>query len=120
MTFAALPRRSIYRTGARRRPTDAGAGAGVDRARAGRLDCSTPPRSARSSGAPRRRTPREVGRSCRLVGRRGRQFLKLLGGAKHGATAKKRKAQSKGDDDLKVSTSPRDDGAARGTARVSG
>ena len=35
-----------------------------------------------------------------LGGARGDKFLKLLGGAKHGATAKKRKADSKGEDDL--------------------
>ena len=35
-----------------------------------------------------------------LGGARGDKFLKLLGGAKHGATAKKRKAESKGEDDL--------------------
>ena len=52
-------------------------------------------------GAPKKDALEKWGEAAgSLGGARGDKFLKLLGGAKHGATAKKRKADSKGEDDL--------------------
>ena len=76
VTFAADPRRYVYRSGA-----DA--------------------KRKKLWAAPKKDALEKWGEAAgSLGGARGDKFLKLLGGAKHGATAKKRKAESKPEDDL--------------------
>ena len=75
VTFAAMERRYVYRSGAAKRK--------------------------KLWGAPKKDALEKWGEAAgSLGGARGDKFLKLLGGAKHGATAKKRKAESKPEDDL--------------------
>ena len=116
VTFAALQRRYVYRSGAA--PASATAPAppapGADVCTGARAPASTAPAPAPAAapldadakrkklwGAPKKDALEKWGEAAgSLGGARGDKFLKLLGGAKHGATAKKRKAESKGEDDL--------------------
>ena len=108
VTFAALPRRYVYRSGAQ-----APAAPGADVRTGAQAPASTAPAPAAAApldaaakrkklwGAPKKDALEKWGEAAgSLGGARGDKFLKLLGGAKHGATAKKRKADSKGEDDL--------------------
>ena len=91
VTFAALQRRHAYRSGA---PPTAPAAAPQ-----APLDADA--KRKKLWGAPKKDALEKWGEAAgSLGGARGDKFLKLLGGAKHGATAKKRKADSKGEDDL--------------------
>ena len=109
VTFAADPRRYVYRTGAAPAPSAPGA----DVRTGAQAPASTAPAPAAAApldadakrkklwGAPKKDALEKWGEAAgSLGGARGDKFLKLLGGAKHGATAKKRKADSKGEDDL--------------------
>ena len=119
VTFAALPRRYVYRS----RAAPAPAAPGADVRTGAQAPASTAPAPAPASapradataqapldadakrkklwGAPKKDALEKWGEAAgSLGGARGDKFLKLLGGAKHGATAKKRKADSKGEDDL--------------------
>ena len=125
VTFAALPRRYVYRTGAQapastsapalapasgaaQAPTSGAAqapasGAAQAPAAAPRAEAPLDADAKRKKlwGAPKKDALEKWGEAAgSLGGARGDKFLKLLGGAKHGATAKKRKADSKGEDDL--------------------
>ena len=93
--FAALPRRYVYRSGAQAPASTAPAPAPA----AAPLDADA--KRKKLWGAPKKDALEKWGEAAgSLGGARGDKFLKLLGGAKHGATAKKRKADSKGEDDL--------------------
>ncbi len=95
VTFAALPRRYVYRSGAQAPASTAPAPAPA----AAPLDADA--KRKKLWGAPKKDALEKWGEAAgSLGGARGDKFLKLLGGAKHGATAKKRKAESKGEDDL--------------------
>ena len=73
VTFASDPKRYVYRSGAAKRK--------------------------KLWGAPKKDALEKWGEAAgSLGGARGDKFLKLLGGAKHGATAKKRKADNTEDD----------------------
>ena len=109
VTFAADPRRYVYRSGAAPAP----AAPGADVRTGAQAPASTAPAPAAAApldadakrkklwGAPKKDALEKWGEAAgSLGGARGDKFLKLLGGAKHGATAKKRKAESKGEDDL--------------------
>ena len=116
VTFAALQRRYVYRSGAA--PASATAPAppapGADVCTGARAPASTAPAPAPAAapldadakrkklwGAPKKDALEKWGEAAgSLGGARGDKFLKLLGGAKHGATAKKRKAESKPEEDL--------------------
>ena len=95
VTFAALQRRYVYRSGAAPPAPTAPAPAPA----AAPLDADA--KRKKLWGAPKKDALEKWGEAAgSLGGARGDKFLKLLGGAKHGATAKKRKADSKGEDDL--------------------
>ena len=107
VTFAAMERRYVYRSGAAPAPSAADVRTGAQ------APASTAPAPAAAApldadakrkklwGAPKKDALEKWGEAAgSLGGARGDKFLKLLGGAKHGATAKKRKADSKGEDDL--------------------
>ena len=120
VSFAADPRRYVYRSGAA--PAPAAAPATAPRADARSATAPAPASGAAQApvaaptaqapldadakrkklwGAPKKDALEKWGEAAgSLGGARGDKFLKLLGGAKHGATAKKRKAESKGEDDL--------------------
>ena len=109
VTFAALPRRYVYRTGAQA-PASTSAPALAPASGAAQAPAAAPRAEApldadakrkKLWGAPKKDALEKWGEAAgSLGGARGDKFLKLLGGAKHGATAKKRKAESKGEDDL--------------------
>ena len=95
VTFAAMERRYVYRSGAQAPASTAPAPAPA----AAPLDAAA--KRKKLWGAPKKDALEKWGEAAgSLGGARGDKFLKLLGGAKHGATAKKRKADSKGEDDL--------------------
>ena len=116
VTFAADPRRYVYRSGAAPASATAPAPAAprADVRTGAQAPASTAPAPAPAAapldadakrkklwGAPKKDALEKWGEAAgSLGGARGDKFLKLLGGAKHGATAKKRKAESKGEDDL--------------------
>ena len=114
VTFAALPRRYVYRSGAQAPATaPAPAAPRADVRTGAQAPASTAPAPAAAApldadakrkklwGAPKKDALEKWGEAAgSLGGARGDKFLKLLGGAKHGATAKKRKAESKPEDDL--------------------
>ena len=92
VTFAADPRRYVYRSGAT--PT-------APTAPAPQAPLDADAKRKKLWGAPKKDALEKWGEAAgSLGGARGDKFLKLLGGAKHGATAKKRKADSKVEDDL--------------------
>ena len=92
VTFAALPRRYVYRSGAP--PT-------APTAPAPQAPLDADAKRKKLWGAPKKDALEKWGEAAgSLGGARGDKFLKLLGGAKHGATAKKRKAEAKPEDDL--------------------
>ena len=111
VTFASDPRRYVYRSGAAPTPASASATAPAP-ASGGAAQAPVPAPRAEAPldadakrkklwGAPKKDALEKWGEAAgSLGGARGDKFLKLLGGAKHGATAKKRKAESKGEDDL--------------------
>ena len=91
VTFAADPRRYVYRSGAAPAPTAPAPQAPLD----------ADAKRKKLWGAPKKDALEKWGEAAgSLGGARGDKFLKLLGGAKHGATAKKRKAEAKPEDDL--------------------
>ena len=91
VTFAAMERRYVYRSGA--------VAASTAPAPAAPLDAAA--KRKKLWGAPKKDALEKWGEAAgSLGGARGDKFLKLLGGAKHGATAKKRKAEAKPEDDL--------------------
>ena len=95
VTFAALQRRYVYRSGAAPPAPTAPAPAPA----AAPLDADA--KRKKLWGAPKKDALEKWGEAAgSLGGARGDKFLKLLGGAKHGATAKKRKAEAKPEDDL--------------------
>jgi len=118
VTFAADPRRYVYRCRAPASSATAPATAapGADArgapapalAAAPRADSATAPAPLDAAakrkklwGAPKKDALEKWGEAAgSLGGARGDKFLKLLGGAKHGATAKKRKAEDATKDDL--------------------
>ena len=116
VTFAAMERRYVYRSGAAPASATAPAPAAprADVRTGAQAPASTAPAPAPAAapldadakrkklwGAPKKDALEKWGEAAgSLGGARGDKFLKLLGGAKHGATAKKRKADSKGEDDL--------------------
>ena len=116
VTFAANPRRYVYRSGAAPAPAapraDArtGSQAPAPASSAAQAPVAAPTAQApldadakrkKLWGAPKKDALEKWGEAAgSLGGARGDKFLKLLGGTKHGATAKKRKAESKGEDDL--------------------
>ena len=128
VTFAAMERRYVYRSGAApasatapapaapRADVRTGAQAPASTATAP-VPAAAPGADASSAtapapldadakrkklwGAPKKDALEKWGEAAgSLGGARGDKFLKLLGGAKHGATAKKRKAEAKPEDDL--------------------
>ena len=117
VTFAAMERRYVYRSGAAPAPAGAAAQAPAAAPRAdvrtgAQAPASTAPAPAPAAapldadakrkklwGAPKKDALEKWGEAAgSLGGARGDKFLKLLGGAKHGATAKKRKADNTEDD----------------------
>ena len=116
VTFASDPRRYVYRSGAAPVSATAPAPAAprADVRTGAQAPASTAPAPAPAAapldadakrkklwGAPKKDALEKWGEAAgSLGGARGDKFLKLLGGAKHGATAKKRKAESKPEDDL--------------------
>ena len=116
VTFAAMERRYVYRSGAApasaTAPAPAAPRADVRTGAQAPAPASTAPAPAAAPldadakrkklwGAPKKDALEKWGEAAgSLGGARGDKFLKLLGGAKHGATAKKRKAESKPEDDL--------------------
>ena len=111
VTFASDPRRYVYRSGAAPAPASGAAQAPASSATAP-VPAAAPGGSATASapldadakrkklwGAPKKDALEKWGEAAgSLGGARGDKFLKLLGGAKHGATAKKRKADNTEDD----------------------
>ena len=118
VTFAAMERRYVYRSGAAPAPAAApradarGATAPAPAPASGAAQAPVAAPTAQAPldadakrkklwGAPKKDALEKWGEAAgSLGGARGDKFLKLLGGAKHGATAKKRKAESKGEDEL--------------------
>ena len=126
VAFAADPRRYVYRSGAApasatapapaapRADVRTGAQAPAPASGAAQAPAAAPQADATAQapldadakrkklwGAPKKDALEKWGEAAgSLGGARGDKFLKLLGGAKHGATAKKRKAESKPEQDL--------------------
>ena len=120
VTFAADPRRYVYRSGAApalaaqapaaapradarsaTAPAPASGAAQAPAAATAQAPLDADAKRKKLWGAPKKDALEKWGEAAgSLGGARGDKFLKLLGGAKHGATAKKRKADSKGEDDL--------------------
>ena len=112
VTFASDPRRYVYRSGAAPASATAPAPAAprADVRTGAQAPASTAPAAAAAPldadakrkklwGAPKKDALEKWGEAAgSLGGARGDKFLKLLGGAKHGATAKKRKADNTEDD----------------------
>ena len=107
VTFAAMERRYVYRSGAAapapaRGAAQAPAASGAAQAPAAATAQAPLDADAKRKklwGAPKKDALEKWGEAAgSLGGARGDKFLKLLGGAKHGATAKKRKADNTEDD----------------------
>ena len=118
VTFAADPRRYVYRSGAApalaaqapaaapradarsaTAPAPASGAAQAPAAATAQAPLDADAKRKKLWGAPKKDALEKWGEAAgSLGGARGDKFLKLLGGAKHGATAKKRKADNTEDD----------------------